>query len=164
MKASDLSINAQTNLKELAEFLQKLDGEDNPKVIFDLEYSCEPTYKGQELVSTSIDAVCCFALMKGYKTSNYGVHFGNGLNVEWSMVAERYIGIGSEHNTKAVLDWINSGEWSDVDNTPLGAAARINYFLNKGIPEAFLMSNACAKYNETMLRLYADERASLQGS
>ena len=100
--------------------------------------------------------------MKGYKTSSYGVHFSNGLNVEWSMVAESFMGIGSEHKTKDILDWINSGEWCDVDNTAIGAAARINYFLKHGLPSAFLVSNSFAKYNETMVALYAGEREAIK--
>lgn len=161
MNASVLSIEVQDNLKHLVNFLKLLACQDNPKVIFDLEHAYEVAYDGQEVVSTSIDVVTCFALMKGYKTSSYGVHFSNGLNVEWSMVAERFMGIGSEHRTKDILDWINSGEWSDVDNTAIGAAARINYFLKYGLPSAFLVSNSCAKYNETMVVLYAGEREAI---
>ena len=162
MNASVLSIEVQDNLKHLVNFLKLLARQNNPKVIFDLKYAYEVAYDGIEVISTSIDVVTCFALMKGYKTSSYGVHFSNGLNVEWSMVAESFMGIGSEHKTKDILDWINSGEWCDVDNTAIGAAARINYFLKHGLPSAFLVSNSFAKYNETMVALYAGEREAIK--
>lgn len=35
----------------------------------------------------------------------------------------------------AVFDWLFSAHWSDTDNTPKGAAARILYLLDNGLPE-----------------------------
>jgi hypothetical protein len=36
-----------------------------------------------------------------------------------------------------LFDWLFDGGWADVDNTPEGAAARIDYFLEHGIPADF---------------------------
>ena len=44
--------------------------------------------------------------------------------------------LGSEttYFEKSLWGWLFSSSWSDVDNTALGAAKRIRYFLDNGLP------------------------------
>jgi hypothetical protein len=48
---------------------------------------------------------------------------------EWSI---KFTGMGSFSNR---WDWCFSMDWCYVDNTPEGAALRIEWLLNKGLPE-----------------------------
>lgn len=40
----------------------------------------------------------------------------------------------SETPAGALFDWLFDGDWRDRDNTPVGAAARIDWFLVYGLP------------------------------
>lgn len=53
----------------------------------------------------------------------------------WSEYSDRFSGL----KTSCIIyvaewDWCFNPKWADVDNTPEGAAKRINYLLNNGLP------------------------------
>jgi hypothetical protein len=49
---------------------------------------------------------------------------------EWTCYSDR---VFVEHGSDE-WDWLFDMEWADVDNTPQGAAARIRYLLEHGLP------------------------------
>ncbi len=51
-------------------------------------------------------------------------------NETWREYSNRVFGLDSEE-----WDWCFCGGWVYVDNTPKGAAKRIEYLLNHGVPE-----------------------------
>lgn len=51
---------------------------------------------------------------------------------DWDAYVERVF--GTEDDT---FEWMFGGDWHRCDNTPLGAAKRIDYFLAYGVPEDF---------------------------
>lgn len=56
---------------------------------------------------------------------------------DWFDYGERISGLDEDRNTDWV--WCFGGFWSDVDNTPKGAAQRIYHLLNEGAaPEDFI--------------------------
>jgi hypothetical protein len=50
--------------------------------------------------------------------------------VDWGDLAEHLFGLGGDE-----WDWCFDGGWVDVDNTHTGAAKRILWLLDKGLPE-----------------------------
>ena len=50
------------------------------------------------------------------------------------IISKEYFGIDPGKN---IWSYIFSEEWAFVDNTPQGAAARILYFLDHGVPDCF---------------------------
>jgi len=54
----------------------------------------------------------------------------------WDGYVSRVFGIRTEEYDEEFLFMFGSG-WADVDNTPAGAAKRIRYFLNHGVPDDF---------------------------
>jgi len=53
-------------------------------------------------------------------------------NMDWGAYQGRVFDVEGE-----AFSWCFGGAWSDVDNTPQGAAKRIRYMLAKGVPEGF---------------------------
>lgn len=89
----------------------------------------------------------------------HGPHAGvrKELNENWTNYAKRVFGVDLyEGNTFAFLF---SCEWQRFDNTPEGAADRINYFLEKGLPEEVKEMDCCSdKFFETILTILPKER------
>lgn len=52
--------------------------------------------------------------------------------IDWSKTAEKYF-VDSISND--AWDWMFSGEWDRVDNTPHGAAMRICWYITNGLPD-----------------------------
>ena len=50
----------------------------------------------------------------------------------WWDYAYRVFGVDSNDGP---FEWMFGGFWTDIDNTPLGAARRIEYFLLHGVPD-----------------------------
>jgi hypothetical protein len=71
----------------------------------------------------------------------YGPTFGIRAyhNETWDVYAERVFVDDVEDSD---FNWMFAGEWSEYDNTPQGAAKRIDYFLAYGIPDHFDDSDA----------------------
>ncbi len=73
-------------------------------------------------------------------------------SISWGQYARMAFGCGPGSQ---FFEWLFSEDWSDVDNTHHGAAARIRAFLDKGIPQGW------NRYNERTLEdvaLYAPYR------
>lgn len=116
------------NLETLREYLRS--GE--LKAEFDMqhfcEHSCQPGSESRRLwnVTTHCGSVGCAV---GHAT----------LCVEpkrptedWAGYMHRVLGI---RDWTAQEEWLFHGGWADVDNTAEGAAARIDWFLNFGVPD-----------------------------
>lgn len=61
-------------------------------------------------------------------------------NETWSEYSIRNFGAGwntDEENKQHLFEWCFSGGWNYKDNTPYGAAARIKWFLELGIPDDY---------------------------
>ena len=58
------------------------------------------------------------------------------INKLYHIIGEKYFGIEPFHDSE-IWDYLFSYSWSRIDNTPQGAAARILYFLDHGIPNLF---------------------------
>lgn len=73
-----------------------------------------------------------------------------GFDGYWSEYAEEAFGAIpvdlTLENGSIVFVWCFGSQWSNSDNTPLGAADRIDYMLSKGIPEDYvdILSEAVA--------------------
>lgn len=52
----------------------------------------------------------------------------------WLGYGERVFGISSDFH-RSLFHFLFGNYWSDFDNTPKGAAKRIDYFLEKGFPK-----------------------------
>lgn len=53
-------------------------------------------------------------------------------NSGWHSYCERVFGIEAHGHSPEQWDFLFDGNWADFDNTPLGAAKRIQYLLNGG--------------------------------
>ena len=60
----------------------------------------------------------------------------------WHEFSEEHIGVASHNEQAPIWDWLFSGRWQVYDDTPLGAAARIEYFLENGVPDEFTRQHA----------------------
>lgn len=59
-----------------------------------------------------------------------GIDIGNSLT--WGDYADKFT-----DGDGGVFDWLFDSAWSKLDNTPTGAARRINYYLEHGLPKVF---------------------------
>lgn len=53
----------------------------------------------------------------------------------------RVYGINDEEHSCTIWSWCFSGRWKEVDNTPVGAAERIEYILDHGVLSVWDMTN-----------------------
>lgn len=89
---------------------------------------------------TSACAVGHFALMHDLKHDKEGAYTKDGEFFEWRHFSEECVGIKQWGEQGTVWEFLFSGKWAFVDNTPLGAAARIDHFLEHGVPDGFIKS------------------------
>jgi hypothetical protein len=68
--------------------------------------------------------------------------------IDWAAYIKRAFGVSQGDD----WTWMFGGDWADVDNTPQGAAKRIRYFLEHGVPEDFYYHCQYSQFQE----LYAD--------
>jgi hypothetical protein len=66
-------------------------------------------------------------------------HELNDVEVHWDVYTHRlFCDVRDEDgNNTREFEWMFSSFWSFCDNTPHGAAKRINYYLEHGVPEVF---------------------------
>lgn len=108
------------------------------------------------------------AVMMGFIPTNDGVitreQTEDGYSLSWPEFSQKYIDMSncSTKEEALIWEWFFSGEWDEVDNTPLGVVARINHFLEKGLPENFIISQSTAKYNYMMVSEYVDSATALK--
>lgn len=58
--------------------------------------------------------------------------FDENGDIEFLAWSEKFTGLSRSSNE---WDWCFSGGWTDNDDTPIGAAKRIEWLINKGLPE-----------------------------
>lgn len=57
-------------------------------------------------------------------------YWASGFEVDWNLYCDRYF----VPTNSPEFEWMFGGAWYNWDNTPHGAAARIRYFLDNGVP------------------------------
>ena len=57
--------------------------------------------------------------------------------VNWDRYSDRVFINNHQFQNDMEWDWMFSGDWEFADNTPQGAAKRIRYFLQNGLPKGF---------------------------
>jgi hypothetical protein len=79
----------------------------------------------------------------------------------WNAYAQLFIGpdrLSPKSANSDYFEWLFGEDWNTVDNSHYGAAARIRYLLDKGLPEDFLPYACGGDAWEPMLALYAPYR------
>lgn len=163
MTTEYVSAETRAELAKLSTYLREKASQDS-HLKFDMEtfYSPNP-----HLCGSSACAIGHYAIMLGWEPVNGGVSppakqglencpADRGEVLGWMTFSRQVLGLKSRGATEHDWNWMFSGEWGDVDNTALGAAARIDYYLEHGVPDSFSVSTSVNKYNETMVELYKD--------
>lgn len=122
------------NLLKLANHLEALPANYDQ---FDMEYFMKDRYA--ELYPFSADRLTTDC---GTVACAVGHGPAAGIPIEgdtgWDKYAERVFGIGAVRGSYDRWEYLFSGAWAGIDNTPKGAAARIKTFLKLGrVPEGF---------------------------
>lgn len=167
---SSISSAAQANIKKLAEHLKTLGTNDNrfDNVSFDMQFYCRFLDVEDDVEDNDCGSSACavghYAILLGADVEVDGVDMPNGDSLTWVQFAQKYVGINpcGWSEQQICFDWLFSGEWDVLDNTPLGAAARIEHFLEHGIPQSFADSTSVAKYNKSMVAVYLARREALE--
>lgn len=158
MDKSLLSEQAQNNLVELAAYLKSHHkdwvkpntSEDEGELVgFDL---WNFFYSGSENKEHKCGSTACavghFAVMRGYEARKIGVYvtentvgengfISDGNRMLWADFSADIIGVDAGGRQRIIWNWIFSSHWVGFDNSALGVAARIGYFLEYGIPYEF---------------------------
>lgn len=125
------TMKKKENLIKLANYLMALpDDYEN----FHMAKFCAPDigssphhYKPEEAVNViKCGAIACAV---GH-APNAGIGVRSKLG-DWSEFSTKYL----IHCDSNEWEWCFGPEWEETDNTPKGAALRINYLLEKGLPE-----------------------------
>ena len=169
-----ISEKASGVLAQLSEYLKNLALNENENktalVGFDMEHYHRLTDGDEdknECGSTACAVGHC-AVMMGFIPTYDGVitreQEEDGEVMSWTDFSAKYIDISVVSTIEEMLvwDWLFSGEWDEVDNTPLGVVARINHFTENGLPDNFIISRSAAKYNYMMVNQYADSVSALK--
>lgn len=159
----DLPKGTEQNLRDLAAYLRKLTV--LPKApLFNMTSFYTPHYgeDAEGVCSTAACAVGHYAVMRDWDASENGVKpknpskeylaeytgmRGDLKRMSWCDYCTQEIGVEAISDDTSVFDWLFGSDWDEVDNTPAGAAKRIDYFLEFGVPEEFInlggSSSAC---------------------
>lgn len=147
----DVPATTVQNLKDLSAYLKSLP---KTKVTFDMATFYDTNAELERLgeCGTSACAVGHYAMMKGWKTREMGAQppadvarehglvraEGGTYSMGWSEFCTKVIGVEiMTGNDDTLFEWLFDAYWASIDNTPEGAAARIDYFLEKGLPSNF---------------------------
>lgn len=150
---------ARDNIKQLAEYLKLQAGlmDHNQKSGFNMaHYFNEENV--QHVCGTSACAVGHYGIMIGGVPEEFGLRLPDKGIVGWVNLCDGFIGISARGETGDVWDWLFSDRWHLTDNTLLGAVARIEYFLEYGLPVLFLKynGNVGARYGKKIVGLYQE--------
>ena len=150
---------ARDNIKQLAEYLKLQAGlmDHNQKSGFNMaHYFNEENV--QHVCGTSACAVGHYGIMIGGVPEEFGVRLPDKGLVGWVDLCEDFIGIQVKGDTTDVWDFLFSDRWHLTDNTLLGAAARIEYFLEYDLPVTFIKNekNIAARYSKNIVDLYQE--------
>lgn len=152
LSKAPLPQTTQDNLLELASYLKKF-AKTSAKagcfksvkaipVAFDIHsFHEDDDHIEDHECHTSACAVGHFALMRGYKVNNYGVYMGEQGMESWRWFSTNVVGIAPYGVHERAWDWMFGGSWMECDNTPLGVVARIDYFLEYGVPDNFIIDD-----------------------
>ena len=176
MDKSLLSEEAQSNLAELAAYLKSyakrwwVNGDTsggNKPIGFDLErFFQEDLLTKRHECGTSACAIGHFALMRGFYVWQHGVFPIEGSEgMTWADFSTNIIGVSPRGNQKRIWHWLFSSYWSDFDNTALGVVARIEYFLEHGVPDEFSeldLSDDDGENADQVIDHYLDIRQNLE--
>lgn len=167
-----LSEQAQRNLVELSTYLKAYalrmasdkkhkKGETKP-ISFDLEsfFEDHPDFTRDDC-GTSACAVGHFAIMRGYDASFEGVTLGD-ISMGWRTFSAKVVGVAPTGEQEAIWEWLFSGVWSEHDNTPLGVVARIEYFLEHGVPDGGGINEVFGMNIKKLLSTYLERREALE--
>jgi hypothetical protein len=132
------------NLEKMAQYVENL-----PQSVFDMNHYRYGTY-GEEYhfhkecrTTGCILGHCTILDIKPLPMKENGIDF--------SLWCYHFTGINPFLNLD-IFDFLFSGKWKSQDNTPQGAAQRIRYFLEYGLPENWyqqMTGNAPLTYLET---------------
>ena len=148
MDKSLLSDMAIESIKELAEHLKLVavkileDGiRPNPDIVkFDMINFYDKEHKIDGMVCHS--AACAighFAVMRDFTYDRDGVYDNNKDFFTWRDFSRQYIDISQWGEQAVIWEWLFSGKWAWCDNSPLGVVARIEHFLEFGVPNEFIL-------------------------
>ena len=137
------------NLQQLSERLKSVSlslakaQPDQNMALFGMRHyvKADKSKNGHDCISSAC-AVGHFAILLGLECGQEGVIDDEGLEIGWDTFSEEYIGIPQYGEQSVIWDWLFSCRWSVLDDTPLGAAARIDRFLERGVPSKFSTSPA----------------------
>lgn len=150
----DVPATTVQNLRDLSAYLKALP---ETNVTFDMATFYDDNTTSAELerlgeCGTSACAVGHYAMMRGWTSSHGGVKppvgvaikhglvraDGGAYPIGWSEFCTKEIGVEAINDGEDELfEWLFDAYWGRIDNTPEGAAARIDYFLEKGLPSNF---------------------------
>lgn len=149
MDKSILTKQAQQNLQDLADYLKayaaKRSSEEvnEPTAAFGMgRFFNDELDKTAHQCGTSACAVGHYAIMREFECTEVSVIDKNLCELSWHKFSEEHIGVASHNEQAPIWDWLFSGRWQVYDDTPLGAAARIEYFLENGVPDEFTRQHA----------------------
>lgn len=120
-----------TNLLKMADWLET----QCPQSQFNMHsfisnYHKEASVIGMDVALTSCNTVGCVigSIPKVFGIFPASASSGRAYDFDWIGLGYRVFDvIDSEH-----WDWMFAGEWRYIDNTPIGAAKRIRYFVEHG--------------------------------
>lgn len=178
MHKSVLSAEAQNNLVELSEYLKvyaKQNAIHKKPIDFGLDifFQEESDIKDYEC-GASACAVGHFAVMRGYAADENGVFIENnvvckngltvngGVNMGWRDFSKNVIGVSTWGEQQIIWNWLFSSGWCKFDNTPLGVAARIEYFLEHGVPDGDGINDVFGMNVKKLLSTYLERREALE--
>lgn len=144
----------EARLLKLSDYLRNLP----PERTFSMDTFYDSSYTGggdatdMEVCGTAACAVGHYAIMEGFDVTSSGVkpvvvtedwfqkteEYVNVIRMDWCTFVEKEIGVPTVWLDTPIFDWLFGSDWTGEDNTPEGAAARIDYFLAHGVPEDFV--------------------------
>lgn len=183
MDKSNIDKDAQVNIKDLAEYLkqfvgvaakaQRISGVERDFIGFDISQYFEEHEKATKYeCGATACAVGHYAIMRGFRIIENGVRTEPHGGYTWKAFSECEIGIKPTGKQALIWDWLFNGGWAECDNTPLGVVARIEVFLDRGVPEYFVetwknyyseeIANSPTPFNDYSVEQYQDELKALE--
>lgn len=180
MNKRDLEPRAVENLIRLSAYLKALPPVAEDVTGFDMDsfYDSDAIVKEVNYCATSACAVGHFAIMQGWQVRSNGAKPKNptpeymelfdGVDgwMTWATFCRREVGVSCKDGDRfsPIFDWMFGSEWVDADNTANGAAARIDYFLEYGVPDLFIEYGLGVGHDENILDLYSKQIQAITGS
>lgn len=150
-----ISSEARNNIKALSTYLKEvalLAPEDKETGFSMTDYYSE---KRENECGSVACAVGHYGMMICSQPQELGVLMQNGVVISWPDLSRDHIGIDMYGEQSIVWDWLFSDKWQYIDNTIEGAAARIDYYLEHGVPDSFV--NRLSKDGKRVLNRYTKE-------